>query len=144
MRLYRGLKQTYRPEQVGAGQETLYWTNFTDCPLAALQYASGRWGEVIVLDVPEEASGKVSEALWLGARTRRLLVWGRFDGFIVASFPAKELRAQIRRGGIQSMSEDYKAVILENYIEERLAAESNNSSNRENPMEIRRSHVEYE
>jgi hypothetical protein len=36
------------------------------------------------------------------------------------------------------MSEDYKAVILEHYVEERLAANSNNSLNRENPTESRR------
>jgi len=50
MRLFRGLKHRYRPERVSR-----WGTDFTDCPFTALQYAQGRYGVFIVLDVPEDA-----------------------------------------------------------------------------------------
>jgi len=47
MRLYRGLKNPYRPELVGAGQGSIFGTDFTDCPFTALRYAAGSRGTVI-------------------------------------------------------------------------------------------------
>lgn len=37
MKLYRGLKEPYRPEKVGAGQGRMFGTDFTDCPFTALR-----------------------------------------------------------------------------------------------------------
>jgi hypothetical protein len=49
MRLYRGLKETYKPERVLPG---LSGTDFTDCPFRALQYAQGRNGQLLVVSIP--------------------------------------------------------------------------------------------
>jgi hypothetical protein len=55
MRLYRGLKEPYRPEKVvSAPGQWANGTDFTDCPLTALRYAQGRHGVVLVLDAPED------------------------------------------------------------------------------------------
>jgi len=48
------------------------------------------------------------------------MVWGRFDEFIAAEIPVKELRAQIRRRGIASQSDEYKSVLLADYIDQRM------------------------
>lgn len=50
MRLYRGLKEPYRPEKVtpSPGQPVV-GTDFTDCPRTALRYAEGRRGVVLVV-----------------------------------------------------------------------------------------------
>jgi hypothetical protein len=91
MRLYRGLNEPYRPERVGAGQPRMFGTDFTDCPLTALQFARGRRAVVLVVDA-DDGRLRMSEELWPGVDAKRLMVWGKFDPFIVATIPAKELR----------------------------------------------------
>jgi hypothetical protein len=118
MRLYRGLKEPYDPSRVIRG-EIIHGTDFTDCPYEALLYASGRKGVVLVLEVPE-GSLRISEEFWPNAKARRLMVWGRFDNCIVATFPAKELRAPVRRKGIVAASHEEKSWVLRRYIEERM------------------------
>ena len=65
MRLYRGLKAPYRPEQVG-GAASYFGTDFTDCPYTALRYAAGRRGEVLVLDVGPASGVRITEEVWPG------------------------------------------------------------------------------
>ena len=124
MRLYRGLKNRYRSDAVGEGQPEIFGTDFTDCPLTALDYAQGRQGVLLVLDVPEAGNIRVSEELWLQNRPRRLMVWGGFNKLLVAEIPAKELRSQIRRKGVITQSREYKSVLLADYIDRRIAAQS--------------------
>ena len=120
MRLYRGLDRPYRPAKVVPNHGTFVATDFTDCIFTALQYARGRRGVVLVLDVP--AGAKVSEEDWPSKRARRMMVWGRFDQYIVTGFEAKELRAQIRIKGATSMSEEGRAAVLEDWVEREVAA----------------------
>lgn len=116
MRLYRGLSKPYQSNQVAEG---LQGTDFTDCPLTALQYAPGRHGVVLVVDVPDDHA-KVSEELWLGAFARRFMFWGRFDEFISSVLPAKELRALVRKKGIAAAPPADKAGVLRRAIAEQL------------------------
>jgi hypothetical protein len=118
MRLYRGLKRPYDPSRV-ASLGRWDGTDFTDCPFTALQYARGRDGVVLVVDAAPE--DRVTDELWMDSRARRLMYWGCFDRHIVAVVPAKELRAQVRRKGVASASEEYKALILKRYIDSMLA-----------------------
>lgn len=60
-RLYRGLSRKHRPDQE---TEPLQGTNFTDCPYSALLYARGPRGVLLVVDLPEDGSVRVQEALW--------------------------------------------------------------------------------
>lgn len=128
MRLFRGLSKAYRPDMVPVGSSPIageVWslpngTDFTDCPLAALDYARGARGVVLVLDVPKPFLRKITEESWPNTRARRLMLWGRFDEFIAAEIPAKELRAQIRRKGIASQSDEYKSGLLADYIDQRV------------------------
>ena len=122
MRLYRGLSKSYRPEMVGVAQGPMFGTNFTDCPFAALSFARGSRGVVIVLDVPDVGpSAKVSQELWLASGPRRLMVWGKFDRHIAAIIPAKDLRARIRQKGVAGTSDKYKPDILRALIEQWIA-----------------------
>jgi hypothetical protein len=124
MRLYRGLKEPYKPEKCAARisePARLQGTNFTDCPYRALLYAEGPRGVVLVVDIGPDDPVKVSEELWLGAKAKRLMIWNVFDQYIKAVFPAKELRSEVRRKGIQSLSDQDKGAILKNVIEQRLA-----------------------
>lgn len=116
MRLFRGLSRPYQANQVAAG---LHGTDFTDCPLTALQYAQGRQGVVLVVDIAGDHP-KVSEELWLGAGARRFMIWGRFDQFIASVLPAKELRALIRKKGIVAATPADKAGVLRRVIAEKL------------------------
>ena len=97
MRLYRGLKERYRPERVGAE------TNFTDCPYAALQFAAARRGVVLVIDVSDE-NDDVDEALWLRDDARRYIISGRFDDHLVATLEAKVLRSELKARGMSKLS----------------------------------------
>ena len=124
MRLYRGLQNRYRSDAVGEGQPERFGTDFTDCPLTALDYAQGRRGVLLVLDVPEAGNIRVSEELWLQNGPRRLMAWGSFDKFLIAEIPAKELRSQIRRKGVITQSREYKSALLADYIDRRIAAQS--------------------
>ena len=119
MRIYRGLSKPYRAEAVGTGQGPVFGTDFTDCPLTALSFARGSRGVVIVLDIHASGAPRVSEELWSlsGSGPRRLMVWGRFDAHIAAIIPAKELRARIRVRGIAGSSNEWKAIILREFID---------------------------
>lgn len=119
IRLYRGLDRKYRPEKVA--RPGLYGTDFTDCPFAALDFARGRHGVVLVLDVPPDAS-RITEELWPSVQARRLMVWGPFDRFIVAIVPAKELRAEVRKQGVASLSAAVKSDILRDVVAAKLKA----------------------
>jgi len=104
MRLCRGLTKQYRPDYVGKGSEGRWCgTDFSDCPYAALGFAQGTRGVVLLLDVPREAfaSHRVTEELWGFNKSdpKRWMVWGRFGRWLVAEIPAKELRAQVRKKG---------------------------------------------
>lgn len=120
MRLYRGLNEAYRPEKVGVGMGRMFGTDFTDCPFTALQYARGRRGFVLVLDAVEGRT-RVTEELWPDVRAKRLMVWGRFDHLVVATIPAKELRTHVRRKGMVSTSDDYKASVLKKALADWIA-----------------------
>lgn len=120
MRLYRGLKEPYRPEDVGAGEGRVFGTNFTDCPFTALRYAQGRRAVVLVLEVAD-GEVRVTEELWPDGDAKRLMVWGKFDRFIVAEIPAKELRAHVRRRGVVSSTDSHKALVVERAIREWIA-----------------------
>jgi hypothetical protein len=110
VRLYRGLTRPYDPS-LRRGFEG---TDFTDCAYTALSYARGRRGVLLVLDVPAAAATKATEELWLGVKAKRLMVWGRFDDYIVAVLEAKELRAAVRRKTL------YGRADLESVIEAKL------------------------
>lgn len=120
-RLYRGLKEPYRPEwtvstvagRLAAG------TDFTDCPQTALRYAQGRRGVVLVLEVPPDAP-HFTEELWFAGRAKRFIAWGKFDEFLVAALPAKELRALVRVKGVAGESDEYKSLVLQRAIAQRL------------------------
>jgi len=64
---------------------------------------------------------RVSEELWLEPKAKRLMAWGVFDKYIRAIFPAKELRKEVRRKGIGSLSDQDKGTSLKYVIEQRLA-----------------------
>jgi len=124
MRLYRGLSRAYKPEQVNPGR--LCGTDLTDCPYTALQFARGSRGVVLVLEVPEDtadletaSSVRLTEEVYSidGKGPRRFMIWERFDEFLVAEIPAKELRAQTRRKGVVSQSVEDKTEMLKRYID---------------------------
>jgi hypothetical protein len=122
-RLYRGLSRSYRLGQVDS-KELLHGTNFTDCPMAALAYARGRNGVLLVVDVPEDVKIRMSDAIWLldGSGPRRVMLWGcPFDPYIVAEIPAKELRAEVRKRGVRTLPDSEKGRILVRYLEQRIS-----------------------
>src|SRR5574341_820498 len=121
MRLYRGLKEPYRPETVPTHGGRLSGTDFTDCPQMALRYAQGRRGVVLVLEVPSDTP-RFTEELWLAVRAKRFIAWGKFDEFLVAALPAKELRALFRVKGVAGESDEYKSMVLKRAIAQRLGA----------------------
>jgi hypothetical protein len=116
--LFRGLKEPFDPSRIRS-PDRIGGTDFTDCPFQALQYANARRGVVLVLNASAKAS--ISEELWLGAKARRLMFWGDFAPYVVAAIPAKDLRAQVRRKGIASASDQEKAWVLKRYVESVLA-----------------------
>jgi hypothetical protein len=84
-------------------------------------YASGRRGQVLVLDFPDDkAEMRVSKELWLGAGAERLMVWGKFDDYIVGMIPAKELRKMVRAKGMGAMPDKYKSDVLKAAIDKAL------------------------
>jgi hypothetical protein len=118
MRLYRGLKETYRSERRPDG---LVGADFTDCPYTATLYAYGRRGQVLVLDIPDDKPAvRVSRALWLDEKAERLMVWGKFDDYMVGMIPAKELRRRVRAKGMGAMPDSYKSDVLKGAIDEAL------------------------
>lgn len=129
LRLYRGLSKPYRPGDVGKNQPRMYGSDFTDCPYAALRFARGRYGVVLVVDVPapEIHPCRVSEELWSidDSGPRRFMVWRRFDSWLVAEIPGKELRAQIRGKGSLTINEAYMSDLadhLTGYIQAWIAS----------------------
>src|SRR5881396_2412255 len=119
MRVYRGLREPYRPDKVASG-DYLSGTDFTDCPLSALEYARGRRGVVLVVELQDGDSTRVSEETWPNDCARRFMIWGRFDRLIAAVLPAKDLRAQVRKRGVAARSREHRSEILREYIEGRL------------------------
>jgi len=122
-RFYRGLSRAYRPERVDK-VKSMQGTNFTDCPMAALTYARARNGVLLVVDVPEAAEVRISEAMWLsnGPGPKRIMLWGGpFDPYIVAEIPAKELRAEIRKKGVRALPDSDKSLILVRYLAQRIS-----------------------
>jgi len=118
VRLYRGLKNPYRPERVDTSRPGS-GTDFTDCPAMALLYADGARGVVLVVDIdPDQALGtaKLTKELWLVRNAKRFMIWGRFDEFLTATFPAEDLRAQLRRVGLRNARDEDKAVALRGLI----------------------------
>lgn len=111
LRLYRGLKNPYDPDRVGERQPgPLIATDFTDCPYTALTYANTRRGVVLVVDVPADGP-RVSIEDWLATDAKRYMLWGRFDEWITAEFPAKQLRSRIRVKGVWGGENEYKSVV---------------------------------
>ena len=130
IRLYRGLSRAYRPGPFDKVQ-AMQGTNFTDCPMAALTYARGRNGVLLVVDLPEETDVHKSEALWFsdGPGPKRIMLWGApFDPYIVAEIPAKELRAEVRKKGVRALSDSEKSRILVSYLERRISGTSNDAT----------------
>lgn len=118
MRLYRGLKNPYRPERVDPTRR-IGGTDFTDCPAIALRYAHGSRGVLLVVDIdPDEhlASRKVTQEDWLVREAKRFMLWGRFDQFITTILPAKQLRTQLRLQGLRDARDDARAPHLRAFI----------------------------
>jgi hypothetical protein len=122
MRLYRGLRNPYRPELVDASR--LSGTDFTDCPATALLYARSSRGVVVVLDIgthdDEFHSRRVTKELWLDRHSQRFMMWGRFDDLITAVFPAKDLRARLRREGLRNAAHASRTDVLRAVIDDKL------------------------
>ncbi len=121
VRLYRGQPVRHR---AGDHAEFPDGQNFTDCPYAALAYARGTRGVVLVLDLPAEDGPPVYECLWSldGTGPRRFAVHGLYDEWIVAQVPAKALRAALRGGGRGSLPDTEKSWLLVREIKWRAEA----------------------
>ena len=79
----------------------------------------------MVLDFPDnKAELRVSRELWLGAGAERLMVWGKFDDYIVGMIPAKELRKMVRAKGMGAMPDRYKSDVLKGAIDKALRRSS--------------------
>src|ERR1700755_384680 len=120
LRLYRGLPNPYRPERV-VSSRFAGGTDFTDSPALALRYAQGSRGVVLVVDIdPDEdgqlPSARLSRERWLVPDAQRFMIWGRFDSFLTAVIPAKELRSQLRIHGARNAPDETKAVFLRAFI----------------------------
>ena len=127
MRLYRGLKNPYRPELVNAGRYA--GTDFTDCPATALLYARSSRGVLLVVDIATDedqapAPARVTKELWLDRASSRFMLWGRFDDHIIANFPAKELRTSLRRERLRNAAHASKAYALRAIIDDELRLRS--------------------
>lgn len=119
MRIYRGLKESFKAEKQPQG---LSGADFTDCPWTALSYARGSKGIVLVMDLPETGGPWVSEELWFNQDARRLMVWGRSEKWITAIIAAKHLRAYIKRSRMSTWPDRSKGRVLTQHIEELLDA----------------------
>jgi hypothetical protein len=121
MRLYRGLKNLYRPERVDPGRFS--GTDFTDCPAIALLYAQSPRGVILVADLDDDAAtapNRICAASWPEREARRFILWGRFDDFITAVLPAKDLRTRLRREGCRNAPVATKSRLLRAAIDEEL------------------------
>lgn len=63
LRLYRGIKEKYKPEKVNINN---HGTDFTDCPFRASVYATTRNGYLLVVDIPDQQPPLAREELYLG------------------------------------------------------------------------------
>lgn len=113
IRLYRGLKEPYDPARVH--DDNRFGTDFTDCLYQALLYAAGRRGVLLIVEVPEDLR-RMSEETWIGGQVRRFQIRGKFDEFLIAQIPAKDLRAHLRRRGVSSGPLGDRVVVLESYL----------------------------
>lgn len=121
MRLYRGLKNPYRPELVDGSWTS--GTDFTDCPGAALSYAQSSRGVLVVVDIDCDENSvpqRVRTASWPDREAKRFIVLRRFDDSIVAIFEAKDLRTRLRREGHRNSSFAARARILRAVIDDEL------------------------
>jgi hypothetical protein len=113
-RYYRGLAEPLDPSRVPTDSRRS--TDFTDCPLTALGYATTPKGVLLVVDVADGAA-EISEELWLHETAKRFNFWGSFASFVVHEIPAKTLRAELRRKGIGSLPDVDKREVLGRFIE---------------------------
>ena len=122
MRLYRGLKNPYRPELVHTTRRS--GTDFTDCPATALLYAQGSRGVLIVVDinVDEDEPGpmRVTKELWLDRQASRFMIWGHFDDVITTVLPAKNLRTRLRLERLRNAPRETKTHALRAVIDQDL------------------------
>jgi len=121
MRLFRGLKNPYRPELVDDSWTS--GTDFTDCPAAALLYAQSTRGVLLVVDIEHDELAvpqRICGASWPEREAKRFVVRRRFDDDIVAIFQAKDLRARLRREGHRNASFATKARVLRAVIDDEL------------------------
>ena len=127
MRLYRGLKNPYRPILVPTGRLSS-GTDFTDCPATALLYAQGSRGVLLVVDIDAEDEAprppRVTRELWLNVTASRFMIWGRFDDCISATLLAKDLRAQLRQARLRNAPQTRKANALRAFIDDELRIRS--------------------
>ena len=115
MRLYRGLSRPYRSEQVNVAKNG---TDFTDCPLAALKYAKGANGQIIVLDLSDEQTAvKVTPVEWGEGQPARYIIWNQFDVSITQIVSAKILRKAMLASGMRKLHDADKAMILRNLVD---------------------------
>lgn len=118
MRLYRGLKNSYRPELVDESWRS--GSDFTDCPAVALTYAQGSRGVLVVVDIETSRPRTLSEASWPEREAKRFILWGRFDEHLVVVFQAKDLRTRLRREGHRNSLLSTKARVLRAIIDDEL------------------------
>jgi len=88
----------------------------------------GSWLQVarqnVVPKQDEDGRRRVTQELW-GLNDdgpKRFMVWGRFDDFIIAQIPAKEMRKHVRARGVVAADDDYKAIVLRRAIEDWISA----------------------
>ena len=125
LRLYRGLTRPFRASEVKRkGTNPFIQTDFTDCPAAALAFARGSRGVVLVVEVREDSHARVDEALWhLGDREpRRFIVTGQFAEWIVAEVRGVELRGELRRCKAQNGEQKWQSELLARFIEDLIKA----------------------
>jgi hypothetical protein len=118
MRLYRGLKTPYRPERV-VPSRFAGGTDFTDCPAVALRYAQGSRGVVLVVDIDHDKhfpAAKLTQEFWFVPEAKRFMLWGRFNQFLTAVIPAKDLRTHLRLRSVRNAPDETRAVILRGFI----------------------------
>jgi hypothetical protein len=113
-RYYRGLAEPLDPSLVPTDSRRA--TDFTDCPLTALGYATTPKGVLLVVDVADGAA-EISEELWLHEAAKRFNFWGSFASFVVKEIPAKSLRTELRRKGIGTLPDVDKREVLRRFIE---------------------------
>lgn len=123
MRLYRGQPVPHQPGDQGPPGEG---RNFTDCPYAALAYAQGRRGAILVLDLPEEGGPIMDERIWSidGTGPRRWGVHGPFDPWLAGQVPAPPLRAELRREGRRSWTDAQRSDHLVKEVAWRIEAQA--------------------